>query len=116
MSDDKEFRKRTIENLQKYHTPIQCKDYAAILRSYVPDGDGYNCDFANDLSAAADEIERLRRELNEVRHVTLGWAVADACAHLDRGIDYRTLEVPAIAARAASDLNWHGVVPEPDNG
>lgn len=30
------------------------------LRQHIPQGDGYNSDFAHDLVAAAEEIERLR--------------------------------------------------------
>lgn len=30
------------------------------LRAWIPDGDGYNSEYANTLAEAADEIERLR--------------------------------------------------------
>lgn len=36
------------------------------LRQYIPKGDGYNSDFANNLEEAATEIETLRAELNVI--------------------------------------------------
>lgn len=36
------------------------------LRQYIPNGDGYNSDFAHDLSDAADEIECLEQKIKDM--------------------------------------------------
>jgi hypothetical protein len=41
-------------------------DYAQKLREYIPQGDGYNSEFARDLTNAADEIERLRSGFQQI--------------------------------------------------
>lgn len=43
-------------------------DHAAKLRSYIPNGDGYNSEFAHDLAAAADELDRLTARLPATKH------------------------------------------------
>jgi hypothetical protein len=50
---------------------------------------------------AYDELEKYIRS---VRVEALGWAYADACTTLDRGQDYREIEVPSIIKRALIDL------------
>lgn len=49
-------------------------------------------------------LNDLEQYIDGVRAQTLGWAYADACVSLDRGIDYRTIEAPSIFSRAMSDL------------
>lgn len=36
------------------------------LREYIPDGDGYNSDYANTLYEAAELIDKLTKENNEL--------------------------------------------------
>ncbi len=50
---------------------------------------------------AYDELEDY---VQEIRMETLGWIHADACCHLDKKIDYRTIECPSIAKRALLEL------------
>jgi hypothetical protein len=51
-------------------------EHAAKLREYVPQGAGYNSEFANDLAAAADEIDRL---INEVAGLMRGECICKRC-------------------------------------
>lgn len=50
------------------------------------------------------KIETLEESVKSARVEALGWAYADACVHLDKGEDYRKIEVPTILERALVDL------------
>jgi hypothetical protein len=39
------------------------------IRQYIPKGDGYNSEFANDLEQAADLIEQQAKEIERLRTV-----------------------------------------------
>lgn len=52
-------------------------------------------------SKAYDALEKY---IEGERIKAIGWAVADACIALDKGQDYRKIEVPSILARAMMDL------------
>ena len=52
-------------------------------------------------SRAYDALEKY---IEGVRIEALGWSYADACVHLDKGEDYRQIEVPSILNRAIADL------------
>ena len=56
---------------------------------------------AYNLNEVYDELEDY---VNKIRMETLGWAHADACVHIDKNIDYRTIDCPSIAKRAIKDL------------
>jgi hypothetical protein len=43
-------------------------DYAEKLREYIPQGDGHNSEYANDLAGAADELDRLLYALKKICH------------------------------------------------
>jgi hypothetical protein len=47
----------------------------------------------------------LEHYIEEVRAEAIGWAHADACIMLDKGMDYRLVEVPDILRRALIDLS-----------
>jgi hypothetical protein len=57
-----------------------------------------------EIMTTAGEIEAICDYVDEQRILALGWATADACAHLDKGIDYREVEVPTILERFQKDL------------
>ena len=44
---------------------VEMSDLIERLRGYIPNGDGYNSEFAHDMAEAADEIERLQREASK---------------------------------------------------
>ncbi len=48
--------------------------------------------------------EALEKYIEGVRVEAIGWAQADACTTLDRGQDYRHVNVPSILERAMVDL------------
>lgn len=64
--------------------------------------------FANYWAAVHDplqtKIDKLEEAVHSVRVEAIGWAYADACVHLDKGEDYRKVEVPTILDRALKDL------------
>ncbi len=43
------------------------KELIGKIRQYIPNGDGYNSDFANDLSQAAELIESQMKEVKALR-------------------------------------------------
>ena len=45
-------------------------DCAQKLREYIPQGDGYNSEFAQDLTSAACEIDRLREVIKDIAEMT----------------------------------------------
>jgi len=48
--------------------------------------------------------QKLENYVEQQRTEAIGWAIADACVHLDEGKDYRQVEVPSILERAKKDL------------
>lgn len=48
-----------------------------------------------------DELEAY---VEEVRALTLGWAIADTCCDLDAGTDPRKKNIPEMLGRARKDL------------
>lgn len=48
--------------------------------------------------------DALEKYIEGVRIEAIGWVHADACTTLDRGQDYRHVEVPGILERAMVDL------------
>ena len=52
-----------------------------------------------------ETFNKLEKYIEHVRAETVGWCYADACVHLDNGIDYRYVELPSIYERAKKDLS-----------
>jgi len=49
--------------------------------------------------------QKIEDYIEQQRIEAIGWAMADACVHLDEGKDYRQVEVPIILERAKKDLD-----------
>ena len=58
----------------------------------------------NEIYPTSTAYAKLEHYVEEQRLEALGWAHADACVMLDKGLDPRTEEVPGIVERAMVDL------------
>lgn len=77
------------------------KDRATICNIISEMLDNPNKDGIYPTTNAYDALEKY---IEGARIEAIGWAHADACTTLDRGQDYRHVEVPRILERAIVDL------------
>jgi len=64
---------------------------------YSPDKNG-----TYDMVKARDKLETL---INDRRVEAIGWAYADCCTDLDKGLDPRKTEMPGVLERSQVDLS-----------
>jgi len=58
----------------------------------------------HEIYPTTNAYDALEKYIEGVRAEAIGWTYADACVSLDKGQDYRQIEVPSILDRAISDL------------